>query len=203
MQRVTDKRRLTDRWTVTVQPRPEVDETHDDEEFRTGAVNDAVVIHDDNGTRYELILNTTGTTEVERLVSLTITTRQGIGRELLTAVPLATLQAVAEQAVLQVSKADGDGLPRWEARLAGHMGAGEVRDRTPTPEEFAAAWNSIPARLIGPDSGESITRREQLADSFGVTPWAIDKWSRRARDLGLIAKQRPGRPRTTTTKEES
>ena len=33
----------------------------------------------------------------------------------------------------------------------------------------------------------------KLAERFGVTPWAIDKWARRARDQGLIPQATTGR----------
>lgn len=67
-----------------------------------------------------------------------------------------------------------------------------VKHAPPPPELFAHYWNALPKR-----DKQGQPKRTQAADRWNVTVYAIDKWLKEARDLGLIA-----RPTTTTNKKE-
>ncbi|QCV88881.1 hypothetical protein FEZ32_11440 [Acidipropionibacterium jensenii] len=72
------------------------------------------------------------------------------------------------------------------------------RSGPPSPAAFADQWHRTPSSVITA-GGKRVTRRQALADHYSVTPWAVDKWSRVARDAGLIKKDRAGAPRKKTS----
>lgn len=79
----------------------------------------------------------------------------------------------------------------------------EMRGEPPSLKEFSDAWKKTPQRVIQPDAEgvpELITRRLALARRFYKSIWTIDKWTRAARDAGLISppiKQNKTKPKTS------
>ena len=163
-----------------------------------------VVVSEPTGWRWELVLRG------EDIVALAVRHRQGLPVDMtvLRGTPLEDLARIAVVFLARGRELWEDGLPEALSLAVAELAPPEVRsalDGRPTDEEFAATWHET-----GPKLPDGTPRREALADRYGVTPYAIDKWARRARDRGLIPPARTGRgnrawpPRPTdyTTKEQ-
>lgn len=141
--------------------------------------------------RFEVVLGEDG-----QIRELTISGVEPVTPEVLRMVPTSYLAAAARghlEAYREGLAQDGHEVALTDA---GEVAESHLRKRSgpPSPEEFADQWHRTAPSVITAD-GQRITRRQALADHYGVTPWAIDKWSRRARDQGLITKDRQGSPR--------
>lgn len=111
-------------------------------------------------------------------------------------IPTGNLVRIATAYLERVAENIADGSNVMWSMLLSDLQPGQPRrnlDGSPTSEEFARAWVEM-----GPRTLDGRTRRVALADAFGVTTHAIDKWAGQARDRGLIPPARTGRPRKRT-----
>ncbi|WOP17408.1 hypothetical protein [Raineyella sp. LH-20] len=190
--------RVSKGWAVAVERRPEVDRPKGDPgtSFTTaGVLEDVVVVDMGDGYLVEMTLNRTGATERDRLTSVKIS-GPGVTREDLCVLPIVALQATAEAALERLDEGLSEGFHPSVALAVAARGSGDDKGEIPGPEEFARVWRETPARIDR--DGLRVTRRQLLAERYGVTVWRIDQLSRAARDRGLLPKQRPGRPRKSS-----
>ncbi|MGB4890582.1 MAG: hypothetical protein WBP09_02805 [Propionicimonas sp.] len=102
-------------------------------------------------------------------------------------VPLADLARMATEYVARAEQLWKAGDARTRImRPMPDLGSEEVQALT--DEDLATAW-----KVLGPRDWGGVPRRKALAAQFGVTPWAIDKRVKRARERGLIPKATTGR----------
>lgn len=174
-------------WTVRTDARPET-VWSDGQRFETGAVEPVVTVFDPRGWTWEVTLND----DRSALATLAVTAGP-IDQKSLRVIPLNYLLEVAQAHVRVVdAEMDRPGMHLEDALEFASTDPGEISRRgdPPTPEEFARAWHATPE--VDFKEGERITRRRALAKHFGVTVWAIDKWTRKARDSGkLLATDSP------------
>lgn len=186
------------RWTVSSYPRPAMDVDANGVPFRTG-VTELVTVVEDGPYRYEVTLSPDGS----ELASLSI---EGgpIDQKLMRAIPLGYLTEVARGQAANVGQmVEGEGYSVQLATELARTEPGSIRRKGDPPalEEFAQAWKSIPgSALVG---GVRVTRRKALADRFGAAESTIDKWTRAARDAGLIPKATTGRSRQTSSTDQN
>lgn len=189
------------RWQVRGYTRPRMDWTADGEPFHMEGEPDerVTVVFDPRGWRWEV------TTEPdergrEQVRSLTVFGGK-VDQEALRAVPLRDLADAAAGHWAKFDANRADGMDMHTAHVLARAESGQVRlpGDPPHLHEFAAAWHETPARTIV--EGESTARRDALAVRFGVTVHAVDKWTRAARDAGLIEPAGVGRPRNPKTPE--
>jgi hypothetical protein len=122
----------------------------------------------------------------DRITSLTVSGER-VDAKALSTVPLRHLAQVAAAFLGEADKAFTEGAPVSAAFDGAGADPGRVRRHTgPSPEEFARSWLEV-------TTGE---RRKRLADRWGVGVYTIDKWTRTARDRGLIPPPTVGRPRS-------
>ncbi len=182
------------RWQVTGYRRDVIDYDQDGTAFPTGA-RETVSVIIDGPRRFEVVLDQDG-----QISELTISGGGPVTPEVLRRVPVSYLADAARGIENSFEEGKDDGLS--DAAAIATIGVAGVdegesdpgRDGPPTPEEFASAWHRTPASIITAE-GKRVTRRQALANQFSVTVWTVDKWSRAARDRGLISKDRPGAPR--------
>lgn len=156
----------------------------------TAVVDDVVEITEPGGWQWHLVVRDGQVLDFRMVGSQ----RRPVDAKALVHVPLSDLARMAETFHGRVLSEFTDGTRLEDALEVAEIEPGEVRlgDDSPTVEEFARAWLSIPGTTV-----DGTPRREALAERFGVTPWAIDKWTRRARERGLIPRAATGRPRQT------
>ncbi len=159
----------------------------DDAGFATG-LDDVVEITEPNGWQWHLVVKD-GQGLDFRMVD---TGTRPVGRDDLRHVPLADLVKIAAVFQERVGNEFADSARLGDALELAAIEPGEVRlsDDSPAAEEFARAWLSIPRVTV-----EGVPRRDALAERYGVTVWAIDKWTRKARERGLIPEPTTGRRR--------
>ncbi|WIY83020.1 hypothetical protein [Propionimicrobium sp. PCR01-08-3] len=172
-------------WQVSGYIRPE----HDEHGNLIG--NDSVVqiTEPQSGWQWHIVL----TPDRKAIADFRI---RNIGRpqlvvdtDALAQVPLRDLVDMAKVYLSRVDTEFTDGQPVFLALTLAELEPGEARiDGMPTPEEYAAAWQEL-----GPQTVSGIPRRDALAARYGVTVWTIDKWTKNARQRGLIAEARVGR----------
>jgi hypothetical protein len=175
-------------WTVRGYLRPVVDWDSDGVPFAVGYSEPVVVVFDPRGWEWHV------TMEGGIMTSFTVrghtdSKARPINAKALSAAPLHHLSKVAAAFLGEVEHAFAEDSPLPEAFDAANADPGAVRrsDDRPRLEEFARVWLATPA-------GE---RRKHLAKRFGVSPFMVDKWTRAARDAGLLPPAKVGRHRTT------
>lgn len=168
--------------------RPETTWTSEGERVETGGTEEVVTVYDPRGWTWEVVL----TDDHSEIDWLGVSGR--IDQNALRTIPLGYLREVAADYLRKVELKHEDGFALWAARLESEVDPGDFSKRgdPPTPEEFAAQWNATPKATFV--NSERVTRRAALAERYNVTVYAIDKWTRQARDAGLI-KEPPGRKR--------
>ena len=177
-------------WKVGGYMRPVIEWTGDGEPVNAGYSEPVVVVFDPRGWEWHV------TAEGDKLTSLTV--RGEIDQAALRLVPLRSLQEVATAYLGHVQQAVSKGLPLADALSdAEHESEVRVSDKPPSPTEFTKAWDATPVAEVR--GGQRITRRRALADRYSVTVYTIDKWTRAARDNGLIEQSNVGRPRNPET----
>lgn len=178
------------KWTVRGYMRPVIEWTSEGVPFSPGHTEPVVVVFDPRGWEWHV------TTEDGRLTSL-VMKGENVDQRALRTVPVSYLREVAETYLGHVERAVADGIPLADALTDAEADPGQARVKgdPPTPEEFAAAWRETPASQTRPDG--RTTRRQALAERWSVTVYTVDKWTRAARDAGLIERAGTGRPRDT------
>lgn len=173
-------------WTVRGYMRRVMEWTSDGVPIPAGYSEPVVVVFDPRGWEWHV------TADGDRITSLTVR-GEHVDSKALRVVPLGYLAEVARTYLGDVERADREGLPLSAALDGANADPGQVRlsGDAPTPEAFAEVWNKTPAVELR--SGERMTRRQRLADLWHVSPYAIDKWTRAARDAGLIPEAVTGR----------
>lgn len=185
-------------WQAQVELRPEIDRDSHGVPFRTGAKAEVVVIYSPHGTAYEVTVSNDDN-GFPQVATLTIRPPAGVSVDhaALRQIPLRTLAEVAAGHLQQYRTARSDGLNTSEATaLASSMnpvGSSVSSSGKPDVEQFAKVWNASRSHVETPEGVKP--RRLALAIYFGVSPWSIDKYLREARDLGLVAPSKVGRPR--------
>jgi len=174
--------------------------SHEWEPTRTS--EPVVVVSDPRGWSWEI------TADAGQLASVTVRPAPGVvlDQRALSLVPVGYLRDVAITYLADVERAWNEGMRIEDALREADRARGEVMtvDGSPTPEAFAAAWQAVGRAEITDRGTGRIPRREALADRYGVTVYAIDKWTKRARALGLLEPvpgQRRGRRPKTAGKE--
>ncbi|MCA0294733.1 MAG: hypothetical protein LCH96_05330 [Actinobacteria bacterium] len=154
----------------------------------TAVVGDVVEITEPGGWQWHLVVKDGQVLDYRMLH----TGHRLVDTDALKHAPLADLARMAMAFHERVLAEFMEGTDLSDALDIAEIEPGEVRlsDDSPAPEEFARAWLAIPGRTV-----DGTPRREALAERFGVTVWAIDKWARGARERGLIPRARTGRPR--------
>lgn len=175
--------------TVRVYTRRATDWTSEGERFDLGFTEPVVRIEARDGRVWELILSGGEVTEV---------TVKGPALDqaaIVNGVPMDTLTRVARAHLAAVEshrEVEGDITPLAVSLLAG---SGPARTGTPTLEEFAEAWHDTPEFQEDPETGELLSKRQSLARRWSdeVSVYAIDKWTREARQRGLIPPVKGGK----------
>lgn len=194
-------RRSYERWAVTPYQREARRFDPDADALIPWGPEDVVFISDPRGWSWEVVL----TPDRRAIESLTI--HGTVTAEVLKATPVGYLVEVAASALARRDAAmspPGAHLDDAMREAASAPGMVALEGDPPTLEAFAQVFEACPPFLVTAD-GTRITRRVQLAQQFGVSKYAVDKWTRKARDAGLIAPPDPsagGRKRQTrkTTK---
>lgn len=186
------------RWRVSGYDRPARDQDAQTGEWFATRETEPVVIIEDGDRTYEVTVGVDSKGE-PRLTSLAISGAALINQDALRSTPLSYLAEAALGYLRRVAQGRDEGLRAADAHEAAGADEGGVRlpGDAPTAEEFAARWLATPAfeQVPGPDGGlRRVSRREALAEHYGRTVWAVDKWSRAAREAGLIERQKSGRP---------
>lgn len=190
-------------WTVSGYMRPVFDQRARTDEWEpTGAHEPVVVVSDPRGWSWEI------TAENGQLTSVTVRPATGahLDQRALSLVPVGYLRDVATTYLNDVERAFDEGMRIEDAFREADRARGEVvtPDGSPSSEEFAEAWRATGRAEITERGTARIPRRDALAERYGVSVYAIDKWTKRARDLGLIepvpGKRRGRRPETTDGK---
>jgi hypothetical protein len=178
------------RWTVRGYMRRVVEWTSQGVPFDAGYSEPVVVVFDPRGWEWQV------TAEDGRVTSLTVRGER-VDAKAMRVVPLSYLSEVGATYLGHVEQAVREGIPLSDALDDANLEAGQVRlsGDTPTPKEFAESWHATKSVEL-PD-GKRVTRRQHLAESWQVSPYTIDKWTRAARDAGLIPPTNKGRPRLT------
>jgi hypothetical protein len=173
--------------------RPVIGWTKNGELFNVGHSEPVVAVLDAGGHEWHVTVEA-GPNGKPVLTSLTIR-GPGLTPAGLRQVPLGYLTEAASGYIAEVERQFQGGAPLGDALdiAASAPGGLRLRGEPPTPEEFAERWNATASLVIV--RGERLARRQALADFYGVTVWTVDKWSRAARDQGLISKQTKGSPR--------
>ncbi|UMG94151.1 hypothetical protein [Nocardioides sp. TF02-7] len=157
--------------------------------FRRGDSEPVVRVKDPRGWTWEV------TTDGDRITSLTVLGE--VTQEALRVIPLGYLRDVATGYLRQLDTANAQGLALTDALgMADHEPEVRVSGEAPSAGEFAEAWLNTPATEVR--EGKRRTRRQALAERYGVTPFAVDKWTRAARDAGLIPAATTGRGNKTS-----
>lgn len=146
---------------------------------------DVVVIVEPDAYRWEVVV------EEDKVIDFRA---QALGREPVdfATMPYDNLVRTAKSFHRRVGRNYDDTGDHRDAVLVSHLQPGQPRtlDGSPTPEEFARVWLAT-----GKYALDGRPRRQALAELWEVTPYAVDKWARRARDLGLIPRADTGAPR--------
>lgn len=191
-----------EQWDVSGYTRPVFDQDPSGEWWPTGEQERVAVVSDPNGWLWEVVI------EGERIASLTVRPPRGsrLTQRTLSATALGYLRDVATTYWRDVDAATADAgdavnvTPLADALMGA---SGEAQTGKPTPEEFAQAWLDTPTRqIVGRERlprRKALTRRFLRPDGTAVSEATIDKWTREARDLGLIEPAKTGAPRTTKT----
>jgi hypothetical protein len=173
--------RSYNRWSVSGYFRPQMDRDAEGMWFELGPEL-VVVVDDPLGWTWEV------TTESGRISAVALRPHAGrtLDQHALSRAPLGYLREVALTFEADVDASYDDGLQLADAldtaeRLPGEL---SLKSPTPTPAQFAQVWRATPA--VTNREGERVTRRRALAQRFGVSVWAVDKWTRTARDAALI-----------------
>lgn len=168
--------------TVRIFMRPVTQWTQAGEPFTPGYSEPVVRIEGLNGRAWEL------TMDGDRVTSLASFDSRGITTDTLTHTPLETLKSVAKAHLRQLDTAYSASSTLTHALDDASAPPGYARNSLPTVAEFAEAWKSTPARVLDDATGETLTRRQALHKRWDteVTIYAIDKWTREARNRGLI-----------------
>lgn len=185
-----------EQWEVSGYMRPVIEWTNDGQMVRTGEQEPVVVVFDPRGWTWHVVIRQ------GRLVSLTIE-GGAVTDSVLDRTPLGYLRDVATTYAEHVESAAAEGIPLSDALDLARRGGGEVRVRRekPSVEDFARQWLATEPSL-DVQTGKRTPPRVLLAQHYGVSVHAIDKWTRAARDQGLLPKKQRGRPRTTEKKEK-
>lgn len=101
--------------------------------------------------------------------------------------PITELERTAREYLRRVDEHLGDG---YQVPVALDF-ASRRGQEAPTLAEFAEAWKAIP---------EGVPKRQELADRYGVTTFAIDKRIRQAREQNLLPRPTKGRGHTRETR---
>ena len=150
-----------------------------------------MVVSDPGRWEWELVLRGSDLIDF-RMRSMTTASRlKKITKATLRDAPVDDLLAIARLYInrLRSHRKPDEGLPPVAASELAAIKPGEARLGRPTPEEFAEAW----AESRDQARHNRRSHRNVLAERYSVSVWAIDKWVRNARDLGLIPRAEKGR----------
>lgn len=162
------------------------------------------VISDESGWCWEVVV------DGGRVTALTVRPPEGerVSPRALTGAPLGWLRDAAasywrEVDAAMAERGDAINVSSASDAIVSVGGAIEPSVGRPTPEDFASAWKATPVRHLR--DGNWVTRREALRRRYrrpngsAVALATIDKWTREARDLGLIEPARTGKPRVSSS----
>lgn len=178
------------RWTVRGYTRPEMD-WDGDVRFRTGGTETVVVIFDPRGWRWDVTADFHGLKEV----TVASTAGKRVHQASMRLPPLGYLHEAAWTYIQDVEKDRDGGYPLHSALEGADSDHVRLRGDPPSLETFAAAW--LEATTAKFRDGKRVPRRQVLAARFHVSVYAIDKWTRAARDAGLLPEAKTGSPRRT------
>lgn len=164
-------------WRVNGYEREERDEVGN-----VTAKEVVVVIHDAGRWVWHVVLDKNGRIVDFRMLGALRPrlARTPVDEVALTHVPLADLERIAQTYLQRVRENYEDGHPLWLSLELSELEPQAVRrelDGMPSFEEFALAWREVGERTV-----TGVPRRQALAERYGVTVWAIDKWVKRIRD---------------------
>ena len=177
-------RRSYEKWSVRSYSRKQGEWTGL-QRFETEVYDQVVVVNDPRGWTWEVVLKPDHTA----IQWLSISGR--IDQNALRSVPLKYLLEVAADYLRKLDTEYEAGLTLLEARefAATEPGEFEISGDPPTAEQFAAKWHSTPESTF--EDGKRVTRRWALKKHYNVSVFAIDKWTRKARDAGLLPDANP------------
>ena len=154
----------------------------------------------DAGVTYDVVIEPQPGGQRPELRSLTLSAQRGtaLTPALVRSTPVSWLISAAESYWATIDEAWNNGMTLDTAMLDAaqeHDAPGES-GAAPSVQAFAQAWKSTPATWTTGDN-ERVSRRDVLAERYGVSRGTIDRWARAARDHDppLIEKVKPGRPR--------
>ena len=164
-------------WSVQARDR-HVDEFH---------VQTVVVVTDPGRYEWEL------TTDRDGAVTFFAMSAFGapLTEDALVHVPLADLARIAQTFTERVRESYADTGDLRDALLVSQIDPTDVRrtlDGQPDLAEFAAEWQEM-----GPRTLTGLPRRQALAAKFGISPYTVDAWVKRARAADLLPKPTTGR----------
>lgn len=153
-----------------------------------GGLEVVTVAHDPRGMEWHVTLNE------DRSALASVEVRGRIDQASLRSVSLSYLLSVAVSHAKRLDQVYDEGGWRLEDALEE---AKENRPRpqgdAPTIEEVARVWNETPSTVFIKE-GQTKSRREYLAeDLWYVSPTTVDRWTRKAREAGLIKRSAAGR----------
>lgn len=180
--------------------RPVFDQAASTDEWEPAGYSEPVIfVSDPRGWSWEV------TAEEGQLTSITVRPARGatLDQRAMSLVPVGYLLDVAKTYLEDVQRAWDEGMRVEDAFREADRARGEVvtSDGSPSPEAFAEEWRSLGRVEVGNAGTKRTPRRDALADRYGVTVYTIDKWTKRARELGLIKPvegERRGRRAMTT-----
>lgn len=182
---------LLQNLSVEVFRRPVYDRDRDGVPFALGFSESVVAIHHRDGRSWELTLDGDRVTSIKA-------SGPDVQADSLNGLPVRTLAEIAKAHLALVDAEQGQGLAADDAATLAAADFGDARTGTPTLAEFAEVWRSMPPKVVDPETGETLTRRQALAKRYraeaGISAYAVDKWVGLARERGLIPPA-PGRKR--------
>lgn len=190
-------------WMVSGYMRPVFEQSARTSEWEPAHYSEpVVVVSDPRGWLWEV------TAEHGQLTSISVRPAPGaaLDQRALSLVPVGYLRDVAATYLADVERAFDEGMRIEDAFREADRARGEVvtPDGSPSPEAFAEAWQAVGRAEVTEVGRARVPRRDALAERYGVSVYAIDKWTKRARALGLIepvsGERRGRRPRTTDGK---
>lgn len=176
-----------ERWTVRGVLRESLSWTRDGTPFPDGRELVVNIYDPGDGTTVEIEL----AADRESIASLRLDDNRGISGRTLERLPIPLLLDVAQtyyRAVDHYLRTDKLDLPQAIALADRNPGEVESSTARPTALEFATEWKQVASKL-------KRGHRDALAARYGVSKPTIDKWTREARDRGLIPATDMGRPR--------
>ncbi|MGJ3507957.1 hypothetical protein [Enemella sp. A6] len=169
-------------WSTSVYMRQVHIWTKDGERVPAGYSEPVAVVFDPRGWAWHV------TMDGDRITTLTVESvgTAEVDQSATRTVPLQHLREVAREVLQGLDDDIDDGAPIPEALEAAATPRGFVRVKNapPSPQLFAHYWQNSP-EFVWVDERKR-GRRWRAAKDWGVTEYAVDKWLREARDLGLI-----------------